>query len=214
MSEPGPLDHLREVRDAIRMILADQLHTIDQLLQRSAVLLGAASVLAGLLAALGIDVSIPTWRKWTTVVAFAALLVSIFAGIVAVWPRQIKQSLPKVPVGTSVAGVQTYAKMNPAAFIMSQGETAFNSMARGDYADIIKFRRRVFQLQAVALVIGGALIALNGLITTIQISPSTPPRPPTPTPTRPPTPTPTRPPTPTSTPTDGRALQAGTRAIL
>ena len=135
-------------------------------------LLGAASVLTGLLAALGVDGSIPTWRKWTTVVAFAALLVSIFAGIVAVWPRKGKQqSLPAPPDGAVVAGVETYASMNPNEFLMSQCRDAYSTMTTGDYSSIINFRRGVFRLQAAALVIGGALIAINGLVTTIEISP-------------------------------------------
>jgi hypothetical protein len=164
--------HLREVRDALRSLMADQVHTIDQLLQRSAVLLGAASVLVGLLAALGIDGSIPTWRKWTTVVAFAALLVSIFAGIVAVWPRRgSQQSLPTPPDGASVVGVDTYAKIDPDEFLMSQCVEAYRIMTTDDYANIINFRRHVFRLQTIALVIGGALIAINGLVTTIEISP-------------------------------------------
>jgi hypothetical protein len=53
--------------------------------------------------------------------------------------------------------------MDPSAFLRSQCDEAFTTLSTGDYSNIIKFRRCMFRLQAVTLVIGASLIALNGL---------------------------------------------------
>jgi hypothetical protein len=191
-ASPGEFTaHLRDVRDALRSVLDEQMHTIDQLLQRSAILLGAASVLAGLLAATPGNSATPTWRQYTTGIAFAALIVSLFAGIVAVWPRQVKQqSLPSdtPPDGAQVAGVQTYASMAPEKFLRLQCDDAYTTMTTGGYTGIISFRRSVFRIQTVALVIGGVLIGLNGLSLTLSTPPpheSTNSHPPSPVPSSP-----------------------------
>src|ERR1022692_2181231 len=148
--------HLREVRDALRLVLDEQIHTLDQLIQRSAVLLGAASVLAGLLAASSSPGSAPVWRHWTAGVAFAALLVSLFAGIVAVWPRKVMQQ--PLSGGKEVSGVATYAGMDPKKFLLDQCDEAYVALTTAGYASIIRFRRPVFRVEAAALVIGGTLI--------------------------------------------------------
>src|SRR6516164_8422061 len=108
--------HLREIRDALRLMLDEQIHMLDQLLQRSAVLLGAASVLAGLLAASTIESSTPTWRQFTTAFAFAALLTSLGAGIIAVWPLRVARQLP--PDG--IQGMDHYVSMKPEDFLRKQ----------------------------------------------------------------------------------------------
>ena len=158
--------HLREIRDALRRIPDQQKRTLDQLLQRSAVLLGAASVLAGLLAVTSDQNPTPTWRQWTTGFAFVALLVSLFAGIVAVWPRRVE---PEPPPGDQGTGVDTYIKMGLVVFLRKQCDNAFNAMGTSRYAEVIKFRRCVFRVEAVALVIGGVLIALNSLAAALDI---------------------------------------------
>jgi hypothetical protein len=157
--------HLREIRDALRLVSDRQKRTLDQLLQRSAVLLGAASVLAGLLAVTSNQSSTPTWRQWTTGFAFVALLASLFAGIVAVWPRQVQSEAVPIKEGT---GVETYARMVPDEFLREQCNNAFEAMTSSGYAGIIKFRRCVFKVEAVALVIGGVLVALNSLVATLD----------------------------------------------
>lgn len=163
-------NHLREVRDALRLMLEEQIHTIDQLLQRSAVLLGAASVLAGLLAASTIESSTPIWRQWTTAFAFVALLASLGTGIIAVWPLR---GAPQLPPGTdtdrrTVEGmIDRYVSMKPEDFLREQCQVAYDIVNDDKNAKIIRRRRHLFQVEAIALVIGGVLVAVNSLAVTL-----------------------------------------------
>jgi hypothetical protein len=154
---------LREVRDSFWLVLDKQLHTIDQLLQRSAVLLATANVLAALLAVASSNES-TSWKQWTTRVAFAALIVSLIAGIIAVWPRRVSQQ--HLPGGSPVKSVDDYVSMTSEAFLREQCDDAYTTMTTGGYASTIEFRRKVFRIQTVSLVIGGILIAINSLAPT------------------------------------------------
>jgi hypothetical protein len=104
-----------------------------------------------------------SWREWTTGVAFAALLISLFAGVIAVWPRRASQE--RLP-GGSVKSVDDYAKMKPEDFVRQQCDEAYTRMTTGSYASIINFRINVFRVQTVSLVIGGVLIGINSLVPT------------------------------------------------
>ena len=152
---------LRDVRDAFRLALDKQLHTIDQLLQRSAVLLAAANVLAALLAVASTSSS-TSWKQWTTRVAFAAVVISLIAGIIAVWPRRVSQE--DLPGGLPVKSVDDYVAMAPEDFLRKQCDEAYITLTVGGYAKIIKFRRNVFRIQTVSLVVGGVLIAITSLV--------------------------------------------------
>lgn len=163
--QPPESNQLLEVRDALRLMLDQQIHTLDQLLQRSAVLLGAASVLAGLLAASTIESSTPAWRQWTTTFAFVALLASLGTGIVAVWPVR---GTPQLPPGTDtdkgiMEPMDYYVRMKPKDFLREQCEVAYGIVKGDKYDRITRLRRRLFQVEAIALVIGGVLVAINGL---------------------------------------------------
>lgn len=163
-------DHLREVRDALRLMLDEQVHTLDQLLQRSAVLLGAASVLAGLLAASTMDSATPAWRQWTTALAFVALLASLGTGIIAVWPlRGAPQLPPDTDAETRIMRrMDHYISMEPNDFLRKQCNAVHDILDDGKYAKIIWRRRRLFQIEAIALVIGGVLVAINSLAVTLD----------------------------------------------
>jgi hypothetical protein len=151
-------------------MLDEQIHTLDQLLQRSAVLLGAASVLAGLLAASTIESSTPAWRQWTTAFAFVALLASLGTGIIAVWPLS---GAPQLPPDTDPdRGIKEkmghYVSMEPKEFLSKQCEGVYKILTSDKYAKIIRRRRRLFQVEAIALVIGGVLVAINSLALTLD----------------------------------------------
>jgi hypothetical protein len=166
---PGS-DHLREVRDALRLMLEEQIHTLDQLLQRSAVLLGAASVLAGLLAASTIESSTPAWRQWTTAFAFVALLASLATGIIAVWPLSGAPQLPpRTDTDRGILSVDFYVSMEPNDFLREQCKVVHGIVNDDKYAKIIRRRRRLFQVEAIALVIGGVLVAINSLAVTLDV---------------------------------------------
>jgi hypothetical protein len=170
VGQPPGSDHLREVRDALRLMLDEQIHTLDQLLQRSAVLLGAASVLAGLLAASTIESSTPAWRQWTTAFAFVALLASLGTGIIAVWPLS---GAPQLPPDTDtdtriMQDMDYYVSMEPEDFLVKQCKAAYAIVDSPMYAKITCRRRRLFQVEAIALVIGGVLVAINSLAVTLD----------------------------------------------
>jgi hypothetical protein len=166
----SPEDHLREVRDALRLMLDEQIHTLDQLLQRSAVLLGAASVLAGLLAASTIGSSAPAWRQWTTAFAFATLLASLGTGIIAVWPLSGAPQLPPdTDTDRGITGrMGHYVIMDPKDFLRKQCDGVYAILNSDKYAKMIRRRGRLFRVEAIALVIGGVLVAINSLAVTLD----------------------------------------------